>query len=58
LCIVPNWGKTLNLKALQDAAVQAKVYAARGKNHTTLNSDLGLPGDEATKELFEFLGSR
>jgi arylformamidase len=43
-------------KALEDAGVQAKVYAVRRKNHATLNSDLGLPGDEATKELFEFLG--
>ena len=43
-------------KALQDAGVQAKVYAVRRKNHATLNSDLGLPGDEATRELFEFMG--
>src|SRR5580765_3425489 len=28
-------------KALQDAGVQAKVYAVRRKNHATLNSDLG-----------------
>jgi acetyl esterase/lipase len=42
-------------KALEEAGVQAKVYAARRKTHATLNSDLGLPGDEATKELFQFL---
>jgi acetyl esterase/lipase len=43
-------------KALQDAGVQAKVHAVRRKTHATLNSDLGLSGDDATKELFEFLG--
>jgi arylformamidase len=43
-------------KALQDVGVEATVYAARRKTHATLNSELGLPGDEATKELFEFLG--
>jgi hypothetical protein len=33
----------------------AKTYAAEGKNHTTLNNDLGTPDDKPTKALFEFL---
>jgi acetyl esterase/lipase len=42
-------------KALDGAGVPVKVFAAKGKNHTTLDAELGLPGDEATKVLFEFL---
>ena len=42
--------------ALEQAGVPAKVYPAKGKNHTTLDAELGLPGDEATAVLFEFLG--
>jgi acetyl esterase/lipase len=44
-------------KALQTVGVPAKVHAAKGKNHTTLNADLGLPDDESTTVLFEFLGA-
>ena len=40
---------------LKDAGVEAKVVAAEGKTHGTINSDLGLPDDKPTKELFEFL---
>jgi len=40
---------------LKDADVAAKVVAAEGKTHGTINSDLGLPDDKPTKELFEFL---
>jgi len=35
--------------------VSAKAYAAAGTNHGKINSDLGLPGDETTQEVFEFL---
>lgn len=45
-------------QALQGAGVQAKVCAVSRKTHATLNSDLGLPGDQATKEVFDFLGQR
>ena len=43
------------LKALQDSGIPAKIYAAEGKNHTTLDAELGLPDDKATAVLFEFL---
>lgn len=40
---------------LKDAGIAAKVVAAEGKNHGTINSDLGLPDDKPTQALFEFL---
>jgi acetyl esterase/lipase len=43
-------------KALQEAGVSAKAYPAEGKNHTTINADLGLHDDKPTEALFEFLG--
>jgi acetyl esterase/lipase len=43
-------------KALEEAGVSAKAYPAEGKNHTTINADLGLPDDKPTQALFEFLG--
>jgi arylformamidase len=43
------------VKALQDAGVSAKAYPADGKNHTTINADLGLSGDMPTQEMWEFL---
>jgi acetyl esterase/lipase len=43
------------VKALQEAGLPAKAYPAQGKNHGTINSDLGKPGDEPSKELFEFV---
>ena len=43
------------VKVLQDAGVSARAYPAQGKNHGTINADLGKPGDEPTKELFEFV---
>jgi len=43
------------LQVLQEAGIPAKTYAAEGKNHTTLNDDLGTPEDKPTKALFEFL---
>jgi arylformamidase len=42
-------------KALQEAGVSAKAYPAAGKNHTTINSELGLPEDPPTAVLFEFV---
>lgn len=42
-------------KALREAGVSAKACAAAGTNHSRINSELGLPGDETTKEVFEFL---
>jgi acetyl esterase/lipase len=44
-------------KALQEAGISAKASPAEGKNHTTINADLGLPGDKPTQVLFEFLGN-
>ena len=41
--------------ALREAGVSANAYAAVGTDHTKINSELGLPGDETTKEVFEFL---
>lgn len=40
---------------LREARISAKVVAADGKTHGTINSDLGLPDDQPTKELFQFL---
>jgi arylformamidase len=42
-------------KALQQAGVSAKAHPAKGKDHGTINADLGKPDDEPTKELFEFI---
>src|SRR5207244_151815 len=36
---------------LKDAGVSAKVVAAEGKTHGTINSELGLADDKPTKEL-------
>jgi acetyl esterase/lipase len=44
------------LQALQDGGVPAKIYPAEGKDHTTLNDDLGTPGDKPSRALFEFVG--
>jgi len=43
------------VKALQEAGISAKAYSAEGKNHTTINNDLGLFGDRPTQEMFGFL---
>jgi acetyl esterase/lipase len=43
------------VKVLHEAGIPAKAYPAQGKNHTTLNNDLGLPGDGPTIEMFAFL---
>jgi arylformamidase len=43
------------VKALQAAGVPASAYPAAGKNHTTINADLGRSGDRPTEEMFRFL---
>jgi arylformamidase len=40
---------------LKEAGGSAKVVAAEGKTHGTVNSDLGLADDKPTQALFEFL---
>ncbi|HVK14148.1 MAG TPA: alpha/beta hydrolase [Gemmataceae bacterium] len=42
--------------ALEASGVPAKAYPAEGKTHTTINTELGLPDDKPTRELFGFLG--
>ena len=41
-------------KALNDAGIHATAYPAEGKNHTTINADLGAKGDKPTEALFDF----
>ena len=43
------------LQVLKKASVPASTCAAEGKNHTTLNDDLGQPDDKPSQALFEFL---
>ncbi len=42
-------------KALADAGISAKAYPAAGKNHTTINAELGEADDKPTEELYRFL---
>jgi len=42
-------------KALREADVDATVVAAEGKDHGSINRDLGLPDDKPTISMFEFL---
>jgi len=39
---------------LKDAGVSVKLFGASDTNHVKLDADLGVAGDPATKELFEF----
>jgi hypothetical protein len=41
-------------KALQDVGVDATVVPGEGKNHGTINRDMGVEGDKPTKAVFEF----
>lgn len=41
---------------LKEAGVSAKVVAAEGTTHATINSNLGLPKDKPTQEMWEFMG--
>jgi arylformamidase len=43
------------VKVLREAGISAEAYPAEGKNHTTINNDLGLSGDRPTQEMWEFL---
>jgi arylformamidase len=40
--------------ALDQAGVSARLFGAEGTDHVKLDRDLGLAGDPATKEVFEF----
>lgn len=40
---------------LQTAGISAKAYAAKDKTHFTITTELGVPGDRPTVELFDFL---
>jgi acetyl esterase/lipase len=42
-------------QVLRAAGVPVKTHGAEGKDHSTLNNDLGLPDDKPTQEMFEFL---
>jgi acetyl esterase/lipase len=42
---------------LKGAGVPVTVFGARETTHNKINADLGLPGDPATRVLFEFLGT-
>ena len=44
--------------ALDVAGVPAKLVGAEGTDHVKLDRDLGVPGDPATQELFDFVSSR
>lgn len=45
------------VKVLEAAGISAKAYPAEGKNHTTLNVDLGPADDPATRQMFAFLSA-
>jgi acetyl esterase/lipase len=45
------------VKVLEAAGISAKAYPAEGKNHTTINNDLGLADDRPTQEMFGFLSA-
>ncbi len=61
LCVAdyPQSGSALQSQILGhyliQAGVSAQVMAVPGKTHATLNADLGLPGDEPTRALLEFV---
>ena len=42
-------------KTLEDAGVNVTVVPGEGKNHETINKDLGVDGDKPTKAVFAFL---
>ena len=41
-------------QALRAAGVPVRTHGAAGKDHSTLNNDLGLPDDKPTQEMFAF----
>jgi len=40
---------------LKEAGVPVKVFGAKETNHTRINANLGIEGDPATKEMFDFV---
>lgn len=46
------------VKALEEAGISAKAYPAEGKNHTTINNDLGNADDRPTREILGFFFER
>lgn len=42
-------------QSLKEAGVPARIFAAEGKDHKTINNDLGTPGDKSSQALYEFL---
>jgi hypothetical protein len=42
-------------QVLRAADVPVRTHGAAGKDHNTLNNDLGLPDDKPTQEMFKFL---
>ncbi len=42
---------------LKEAGLPATVFGAKETTHTKVNADLGLPDDQATKAMFEFLAA-
>jgi hypothetical protein len=42
--------------ALEEPELPTKAYPAAGKTQGTIHSDLGLPDDQPTQEMFRFLG--
>jgi hypothetical protein len=43
------------LLVLKEAGVSAKVLVAQGRNHGTINTNLGLAKDRPTEERWEFV---
>lgn len=43
------------VKVLTDAGLDARAFPAQGKDHTTINADLGQDQDEPTRVLLQFL---
>ncbi len=42
-------------EAVNQAGGEAQAFAAKGKDHASINKDLGTPGDESTEALYAFL---
>ncbi|TVP99889.1 MAG: alpha/beta hydrolase [Planctomycetaceae bacterium] len=46
------------VEALRAAGYEARAFAAEGKTHTSINADLGTPGDASTRMIDELLGGK
>ena len=42
---------------LKEAGVPVKVFGAKETNHNRLNDELGIAGNPASKELFDFVAN-